>query len=246
MLPEGKKKEHSGLKTFPGFSNGKTHLTPIPAAFFSDLLPIIDDLAELKVSLYAIWFIDQQEGNLRYIRFDDFARDNQFMTGLGKTETESRQNLIHALQRTVDRGSLLCFRLENEPEEKGIYFLNTPLGRAAFKGIQQGNWSPQNIPLAEVQLNQERPNIFRLYEANIGPLTPMMSETLQETEENYPQEWIEDAIRIAVESNVRRWRYVEAILETWKERGRDEKDRRNAQEDPRKYIDDEYGKFIKH
>ena len=79
-------------------------------------------------------------------------------------------------------------------------------------------------------MQSDRPNIFSLYEANIGPLTPMIADLLQEAEQTYPVYWIEQAMKIAVENNVRRWRYVEAILASWKERGRDEKDRRDAQE----------------
>jgi len=95
-------------------------------------------------------------------------------------------------------------------------------------------------------LEMERPNIFDLYEKNIGPLTPMISQTLQEAEKLYPEEWIEEAIRTAVLKNARNWRYVEAILRSWKEKGRDETNRRNTQEDRRKYIEGEFADFIEH
>ena len=36
---------------FAGFPSGKMHLTRIPAQFFSELLPQIDHLGELKVTL---------------------------------------------------------------------------------------------------------------------------------------------------------------------------------------------------
>jgi len=91
-----------------------------------------------------------------------------------------------------------------------------------------------------VKLQPERPNIYALYEQNIGPLTPILSETLQEAEKNYPLEWIEDAIRIAVVKNVRTWRYVEAILRSWKEKGRDGTDRETTEENRKR---DSEGKF---
>ena len=46
------------MKGFPGFPDGKLKLTQIPNLFFSDLLPIIDDLGELKVKLYAFWALE--------------------------------------------------------------------------------------------------------------------------------------------------------------------------------------------
>jgi DNA replication protein len=97
-----------------------------------------------------------------------------------------------------------------------------------------------------VTLASERPNIFRLYEENMGPLTPLISEALQEAEKTYASEWIEDAMRIAVKKNVRNWRYVEAILKSWQEKGRDDTNRRDSEKDRRRYIEGEYADFIEH
>jgi len=97
-----------------------------------------------------------------------------------------------------------------------------------------------------IELQKERPNLFHLYEENIGPLTPLISDTLQEAEETYPLEWIEEAIRIAVQRNVRNWRYIDAILSSWQKEGRVEKDRRNPQENRRKYIEGDFSDIIEH
>jgi DNA replication protein DnaD len=41
-----------------------------------------------------------------------------------------------------------------------------------------------------------------------------------------------------VENNARKWRYVEAILERWQEKGRDEQeDRRDSEKARRKYAE---------
>ena len=53
------------MKGFAGFPDGKLRLTQIPNLFFSDLLPIIDNLAEMKVTLYAFWALSQREGAVR-------------------------------------------------------------------------------------------------------------------------------------------------------------------------------------
>ncbi len=67
-----------------------------------------------------------------------------------------------------------------------------------------------------------KPNAFRLYEENIGPLTPMLADALRDAEKTYPQGWVEDAITIAVTANVRRWNYIAAVLKRWQESGRDQ------------------------
>jgi DnaD/phage-associated family protein len=74
------------------------------------------------------------------------------------------------------------------------------------------------------------PNIFTLYEENIGTITPLMADHLQEAEERYPADWIREAFREAVELNKRNWRYIAAILRRWEAEGRDhEEPERDAQ-----------------
>ena len=60
------------MKGFSGFPGGKLRLTPVPNLFFSDLLPHIDEVHELKVTLYAFWALTQREGRVRYLRLADF------------------------------------------------------------------------------------------------------------------------------------------------------------------------------
>ncbi|MBE3559929.1 MAG: DnaD domain protein [Ktedonobacteraceae bacterium] len=71
-----------------------------------------------------------------------------------------------------------------------------------------------------VQVQIERPNIFVLYEQNIGLLSPLIAEELKDAAEQYPPEWIEDAFREAVQYNKRKWSYIRAILRRWETEGR--------------------------
>ena len=48
------------MKAFAGFPDGPVRMTPLPAPFFSELLPRIDHLGELKITLYAFWFFSRQ------------------------------------------------------------------------------------------------------------------------------------------------------------------------------------------
>ncbi len=225
--------------TFPGFPSGKVRLTPIPGPFFTDLLPEIDQLGEMKVTLYAIWKLDRMEGAFRYLRRDDFAGDKRFMSGMGASPEEAGLALDESLDHAVGRGVLLRVTLPLESAET-LYFLNTPKGRAAVEAIQQGRWRPSGDAQFPVELALERPGIFTLYEQNIGPLTPMIADMLHDAESSYPEDWIADALRIAVENNKRNWRYVEAILRRWQEKGRDERksqDRRDTEKDRRRYAE---------
>lgn len=226
------------MNAFPGFPEGKVRLTPIPAPFFNELLPEIDHLGELKLTVYIFWRLDHLEGTFRYLRWTDLAGDARFMAGMGATPTEAEQMLKEALDRAIERGTLLRAVIDQEHGQEDLYFLNSPKGRAAVQGIARGEWRPSGQAQMPVELGMERPNIFRLYEEHIGPLTPMIAESLREAEETYPYQWIEDAVRTAVENNKRSWRYTEAILRRWQEKGRDErKDRRDTEKDRRRYAE---------
>jgi len=109
-----------------------------------------------------------------------------------------------------------------------------------------GRWAPGGRQ-EPVRLEEQRPNIFVLYESNIGALTPILREKLMEDEQTYPPEWIEDAIREAVELNKRSWRYVQRILERWAAEGREDEASRRAREgDRRRYIEGKYADYIEH
>jgi DnaD/phage-associated family protein len=235
------------MKSFTGFPEGKVRFTNIPDPFFRSLLPLIDHLGELKTTLYAFWLLDHMEGAFRYLRRQNFLEDQDFMSSLAEDPQQAIANLEDALARCLERNTFLKATLELETGAEDFYFLNTPKGRAAVQAIEKGEWQHTGDPAHPLDVIAEAPNIYDLYEENIGPLTPMIAETLQDAEGTYPYQWIEEAVRLAVENNVRRWSYVEAILKRWQEGGRDEReDRRDTEKDRRRYVEGEFSDFIEH
>lgn len=73
----------------------------------------------------------------------------------------------------------------------------------------------------KTSVEESTTNIFGIYESNIGPLTPMIADTLEDAEKTYPLDWIKESIALAVENNKRNWRYCETILKRWMESGKD-------------------------
>ncbi|WP_322509852.1 DnaD domain protein [Anaerolinea sp.] len=226
---------------FQGFPAGKVRMVSIPEPFFTELLPQVDHLGELQVILYALWYVSRMEAPIRFISYQDFARDEVLMRALGDPH-----QLEDALERAVQRGVFLRVLPEGKSLKEALYFLNTPRGRAAIEAIQRGEWHPESEPYPTVTLVVERPNIYRLYEDNIGPLTPLIADLLEEAEKTYPQTWIEEAFQIAVERNVRNWKYIQAILKSWQEEGRDGENRRSSEENRRRYVEGKYADFIEH
>ncbi len=220
------------MKAFSGFASGKAHLIGVPEPVFTDLVPIIDDLAELKVTLHVLWRLSRQRGGVRYLSYEDLASDEVLLSGLGETPVET---LRSALRRAVERGTLIRAELPDGGSEGALYFANSPRGRAAVESVARGE-KPQPIESAD------RPNIFSLYEQNIGLLTPLIAEELREAEDLYPTSWIEQAFREAVSLNKRSWRYIRAILERWRTEGKDDSPGRSAAAERRRYLEWKYGR----
>jgi DnaD/phage-associated family protein len=235
------------MKGFSGFPPGRLKAVGIPALFFSELLPIIDDLAELRVTLYAFWALHQKEGDIRYLVYGDFLADELFMESLARPLQAAEAVLDDALERAVARGTLLHISIESATGSEDLFFVNTERGRAAVEGITRGEWRPTGDPTQPISLLIERPNIFVLYEQNIGPLTPLIADQLRDAEEDYPAAWIEEAIEIAVNNNARKWAYVSRVLERWKAEGKDDATTRgDSARDRRRYIEGKYGDIIQH
>jgi len=236
------------MKGFSGFPAGKVRFTPLPNLFFSELLPAIDDLAELKVTLHIFWLIHQKKGYPRYVSRRELEADGVLLGGLRGTGQDPEECLGQALERAVARGTLLHVKAlrrglstplreglgqairqgsgqsHQEHERDDLYFMNTDVGRRTVDKIRRGELELEAVVTpGEVRLEVERSNIFVLYEQNIGLLTPLIAEELRDAEKTYPAGWIEGAFRIAVERNARHWKYVRSVLERWATGGKPRK-----------------------
>jgi len=160
---------------FDGFPPGKINTTRIPTLFFKELLPQIDDLDELKVTLYALWQITRLEGEVRFLKEEDFSGDPIFMEGMGATTAAQQRAVRTGLELAVNRGTLLKTSVPDKDDQLVIYFFNSPRGQAAVQSVADGSWRPSDGSGPSPILSMEQPNIFQLYEENIGPLTPLIA-----------------------------------------------------------------------
>jgi len=238
------------MKGFAGFPAGKQPTVPLPELFFTELLPELDHLGELKLTLHVFWLLAQaKQGGRPCVSYQELAADRRLLDGLASPGLLPEEALRDALERTVARGTLLRVTQAGSQASAGgsdWYFANTEKGRRAVDDLLAGKWTPGE-PGKPLLLEAHRPNIFVLYEQNIGPLTPLLAEQLQDAEKNYPPSWIEDAFKEAAELNKRSWRYVQRILEHWAAEGKkDETVRRGGGRKRRRSIEGEYADYIKH
>ncbi|MFH1185699.1 MAG: DnaD domain protein [Chloroflexota bacterium] len=217
------------MKAFGGFHDSET-FTAVPDTFFRELLEFITDAGELKVVLYAMWSIEHMDSSLRALTNQDFAAA---VLGLGPDQVKS------GLEQAIEHGIMLRAGHGNSTR----YFLNSPRGRAAAKALSAGTLDSASH-LSSGPL--ERPNVFKLYEENIGPLTPLIADALKDAEGTYPAEWIVESIDLAVKNNKRSWSYCQAILRRWKEEGRGKKqNRRDDQAARQRDVEEKIRKFIR-
>ena len=98
---------------FVGFPDVKMKAVVIPDLFFTDLLPQIDDLAELKLTLHCFWLLNEQSGEFRYLRGEDLRQDAKLLQSMTlDNELHTPQAALEkALERAVaDRNETIAGR----------------------------------------------------------------------------------------------------------------------------------------
>ena len=201
---------------FGGFPP-RADCTAVPTLLLTRLMSEISDIAELKVTLHVIQAIYHKKGYPRFVTFNELVADSTLVAGLGLNEPHAV--LRKAVDTALARGTLLSARLDRGGFQDEFLVINDDPGRKSLPrlacgGVKAPETAAPAMPVA-------RPNIYTLYEQNIGLLTPIVADDLRAAEMEYPADWIEDAFREAVQLNKRNWRYISRILENWAISGRD-------------------------
>jgi DnaD/phage-associated family protein len=207
--------------SFTGFPAG-ARATAVPSAFFSELLPRIQDPAELRLTLYLFYALNRRKGYPRFVTERELASEAPLMAALSEGNDDQAQLALEkGIALALERGSLLGLPVEHEGRAETLLFLNTPADRRALAQVRDGRLPlGRPLPVGGGTPAAQRSNLFQLYEDNIGPLTPLVAQELREAEQLYPAEWIEEAMRESALLNKRSWRYMAAILRRWATEGR--------------------------
>ncbi|MDP8908967.1 MAG: DnaD domain protein [Chloroflexota bacterium] len=214
-------------RRFGGFLMTEEPSLAMPRAFIAEVLPQLSDLAEVKVTLCLFDLLAETSGYETPVAEEVIFRHGPLREGLKRlgSPKEPDESIARGLELAVSRGTFLRFVAEHaDGRQSAWYLLNTPRGRELLGRMARGV-APPPAPIhagvdAPPLIVPERPNVFRLYEQNVGLLTPIIADQLIEATERYPSDWIEEAFGEAVSYNKRNWRYIRAILDKWATEGR--------------------------
>ena len=226
--------------TFTGFSTDDP--VKLPHEFFTEILPGITQPAEIKVTLHVFYLLKASRRRPRMVEWATLYGDATLVRSLRSVAPlrAVEDVLIEGMEGAVRRGTVLHVVIPEGPRVGNWYLANTERNQAWAVRASGGDvaWLPAPAVPAE------RPTVFSLYEHNIGILTPMLVAELREAEDMYPATWFVEAIREAVRSNKRSWRYIRAVLDRWARDGRD--GTLVGADDPRRYISGSLSDVIQH
>jgi len=235
--------------------NDRDRSTSIPSSFFERFMPRIRDLAALKILLTIHRIVDTLEADAPFVAEDEILSDRALAQGirLVGSNRDASEEIRRGIEILMAHDAIVRLCVEEGDDESFWLMPKEPENMQRLTVFVRGvRPFPYRASHASVptKVAVERPNVFRLYEQNIGVLTPLIADQLIEAIELYPERWIEEAIGEAVSLNRRNWRYIQRILERWGTEGRgDETYRRNQGPagfvDPEKYLHGKYSSLFK-
>ena len=223
----------------------------LPPEFFARDLPRIRDLAELKVLLT----VYRLASSAREPFVEELAvlTDHDLIQGL-RLRGAARppdDDILRGIELGLAHDTLLRFRSGDAADPTYWLAPASPESRRVLSQLQRGELRLPHGGTIHGPIEVDRPNVFRLYEQNIGLVTPLIADQLIEALELYPESWIESAIEEAVSYNRRNWRYIQRILERWATGGRGDETNQRGQgpsqaADRDKHLHGKYAWLFRH
>lgn len=220
----------------------KTMGVKVPEAFFTQIIPVIRDIVELKVILYIFHCLSQKSTNPAFVTHNELLSSGPAFLFLTK-EVFSK-----ALKSAIQDKAFLHSNLRLQDKQQDIYFANIGSNKELIKQIKRRELTlKEGFEIHKEEHVHQSSNIFVLYEQNIGMITPILSDELKAAIDLYPAQWIEEAFKEAVLLNKRSWRYIARILERWAREGKSSgADKQgNKKGSTNKYIRGKYGHLVK-
>ena len=178
-------------------------VTRVPNAVISALLD--GDVARDTINfvLRAVWWLDRSREYPRSVYVSDLRADRTLVSELGGRFDDAKDSAL-------TRGIFVA----NGSGAGEKLMLNTV---SAIRHAEDDKHEPDATTNGWSQ-PADQPSVadaYGEYEANIAPLTPMIRESISDALQDFTDEQIVSAVRIAVESDSRSWSFIAAVLRKW-------------------------------
>jgi len=185
---------------------------------FNGLMARIDNVNELKVTLFCLWAFEQRDtaDGLYWLRRADFDGLNNDVHGMDEDAIDD------GLDCAVLRGTLLKVDLATPEGSESLYLRATPEAQSAL--ATPGGFAARIDAAGHLDVLPPRPSVYKIYEANIGPLTGLIGDALRDLVTDYGEVWVSEAIATAMEQNKRSLSYIKGVLRGWRKDGKRDAD----------------------
>ena len=178
-------------------------VTRVPNAVIDTLLDGDVSRDTITFALRAMWWLDRSREYPHSVYVADLRADRTLVSELGSRFDD-------ALDSALSRG---VFVVAGSGGGERLMLNTVSAVRLAASGQREpdaatNGWSQR----------ADEPGVadaYREYEANIAPLTPMIRESISNALQDFTDEQIVKAIRVAVESDSRSWSFISAVLRKW-------------------------------
>jgi len=188
--------------------------TMIPNDFFA-LAPDMS-LSELQILLYLMretfgWHRPQTTITIRQLARSTGLSTRSIVDGAAKLEERG------LLRRIVPPNKVTVWECVVESSTSALYF-------SQHRVVPRKSKPPvKEIKETIKEKKEEQAQVFRAYSSEIGILTPMIADSINEwIKDGFPIKWMCDAIHEAALQNKRNWKYCEAIIKRWDAQGSQE------------------------
>ena len=187
--------------------------TQVPNDFF--IMARDMDKAELKVVLYII------RETFGYHRETCEVSIRELAIGAGLTA----RNAYNGAEKAIERGLIVkTVSSTHKTTWRAVVGEDTVLYPLRQRTVSLRKSKPPVKEIKETkEKEEEQAQVFRAYSSEIGILTPMIADSINEwIKDGFPIKWMCDAIHEAALQNKRNWKYCEAIIKRWDAQGSQE------------------------
>ncbi len=155
-----------------------TLYTPVPSPLLGELLREVQSVEELKCTLRVVGMVHQRRSRGSAVSVAELMADPVLTEALANQPGGARDATMRGVAEAVARGTLLRSGDGDAQSSEALLFVNDEPGRRALSQTAQGGlarYAVEDVPAAGAATDS-RPNIFALYEENIGSLTPLLED----------------------------------------------------------------------